>query len=538
MLIRNVQLSVNEYLQKSTTFKEIINDGSADRFQGLMNGPECSKCKFSAIHHSNTVNCGKCNRVYHSSCLINPIEDAVSTAVKTNPCLWWICIDCLSTNTNGSSATVMAGEEEIDVIIEKKLKKAIEGLKTDIISTIDTMFSKSSQADGNNLSSRKRKAEEDSMSINIPKIPRTLQNTSTIDAATNDTEIEAPLSTEGTDTDVVFVDESSSSTQSSNSYASRIKHAPNRSRSHSHRNRHFSVKAPAKPSQPKFLLHFRPIINKRLILKTEEWYQLRRTISEKLNNIKVSFSHFNPKTGKVVIGFPNEKSKSSALVILKDVTDLWCFENYVPEKMMPKLTIHNVPLDFDLPANTDAENDNVYAERDLVKDKIWQTIMDKNDSVKNLVSEGGTLDVVYFKKRDYTATVAIKVSPEIRLHMLEKCDSKLYLFSGRCKVSDRCHYQQCYHCLKFGHIFKDCPRKTDSPICKFCADTHDSRGCSKKDLPNEHKCANCKHSKSPAISKLYNTHNAVSRECPSAVNIVDRIQRNTQFALPSSESKN
>ena len=536
MLIKNLHLSANEYLQKSTGFKEIINDVSVDRFQGLMNGPECSNCKSSAIHHSSTISCGKCNRVYHSSCLINDIDDAVSTAIKADPCLWWICIDCLSTNANNLVPTV---ESEIDVLIEKKLQTAIDGLKSDIISTIDNKLSRIPLSNSRNQSYGKRKAVDDSLAINSPKVPRILPYSSTKAVAAIETDGFPSLSTDtnsvGAD---VFINESLPQTSGGYASATKFNHAlVNGSGIHSNQSRQNSVKPP-KSNQPKFLLHFRPIISKRLILKTEEWYQLRRTISEKLTNIKVSFSNFNPKTGKVVIGFPNEKSKSTALTVLKDVTDLWCFENYIPEKMMPKLTIHNVPLDFDLPETTNSDIDNAYTQRDLVKDRIWQTIVDKNDGMKDLISKGGTLEIVYFKQRNFTATVAIKGSPEIRLHVIENCDSKLYLFSGRCKASDRCHYQQCYHCLKFGHIFRDCPCKAETPVCKFCTESHDSRTCDKKDFPNEHKCANCKSSKSPNISKAYNTHSAVSRDCPTAVNIVNRIQRNTQFAIPCDNSKN
>ena len=283
----------------------------------------------------------------------------------------------------------------------------------------------------------------------------------------------------------------------------------------------------------KFVLYYRPLVDKGLILSTEEWFQLRRTISEKLSSVKMSFSHFNPKTGKVVIGFPNQKSMDAATNLLKEVTELWCFESYIPGKMLPKLTLHNVPLDFSITEGTE----NGAVQRDLVKGIIWKNIIDKNDGVKSLVEQGSTLEIVYFKKHSYTATAAIKVSPNIRQHILEKCNGRLFLFSGTCRASDRCHYLQCFHCLKFGHMQKDCNAANELPICMYCTERHDSRTCQYKETPADHKCINCKSSKTPAISQAFN-HCAISRDCPSAVIIMKRIYQNTQFTTNQEGSKN
>ena len=490
-----------------------------------MKGSECNKCDNSQIRALNTISCGKCNQVYHTSCLIDPLDATVCSSLKYNPSLWWLCPDCLM----GINEVQPLQKSDVDLMISEKLSAAMEGIKKDILSSIINNHhaqlpnishprvapcehpENHAIATGNQ--GTKRKAVEESGLLS--KVPRTVNSN---DPSTGNV-----------------------SSSDSNSYASFVKTGTpsNGTPFQTIKPRRRRVKS-TKPveTEQKFLLHFRPIIDKNIVLKTEEWYQLRRTISEKLNDVKVSFSHFNPKTGKVVIGFPNEKSKTSAATILKDVAGLWCFESYMPTKMLPKLTIHSVPLDFELPPTTSSENTDAHAQRDLVKDKIWQTIIDKNEGVRSLVESGSTLEIVYFKQRDYTATVAIKVSPEIRLHIFDKCDSKLYMFSGRCKASDRCHYQQCYHCLKFGHIIKDCPSSADLPVCKFCTDRHDGKTCSKKDMPSEHKCANCKQSKSLEISRSYNTHCATSRDCPSAMSIVDKIQRNTLFALPQDNSKN
>ena len=519
MLVESISLHADGQLQKSATYSEVTCNNTY-LSQGLMNGQVCSGCKDTAVSHDCTVTCGQCNKLFHILCTYQEVSYDNACALRENPCLWWICLPCLAAYDGHNQNPPSKGDDDLDKRICEKVKNALDSFKIDILDAIDTKFQNNTpQINEPSSKSVKRKLDQpDSSVAGRPKVPRT-----TVTA----------------DEDVVVIDEAPPVTfQPKGNYASALK--TNSSESEN-KLLQLGTKNSHSPRKSKHLLHFRPIIDKRIILKTDEWYQLRRTISERLANIKVSFSHFNPKTGKVVLGFPNEHCKNFAIAALKDVPELWCFEQFTPEKMLPKLTIHNVPLDFNMPptsSNDQAENSNVFAQRDLVKDQIWKTIVDKNDGVRSLIEGGSSLDVVYFKQHKYTATVAIKVSPDIRLHILEKCDAKLYLFSGSCRASDRCHYQQCFHCLKFGHIFKECPRANNPPNCKYCTEAHDSRSCSIKDLIGQHKCVNCKHSKSPTVSGAYNTHNATSKDCPTAVSIVNRIHKNTLFEVPSATSKN
>ena len=52
--------------------------------------------------------------------------------------------------------------------------------------------------------------------------------------------------------------------------------------------------------------------------------------------------------------------------------------------MLPKLTVHNVPMDFDVPvSNVDAADiADASAQRNLMKDSIWQTIVEKKRGYK------------------------------------------------------------------------------------------------------------------------------------------------------------
>ena len=159
--------------------------------------------------------------------------------------------------------------------------------------------------------------------------------------------------------------------------------------------------------------------------------------------------------------------------------------------------------------------------------------MDKNEGIKSLVENDQTLEIVYFKKHKYSCTVAIKVSPDIRSYIINLCQSKVYMFSSRCNVTDRCYVKQCFHCQNYGHISKDCNVSKDDPTCMYCGGPHESRSCELKTSTESHRCCNCKKSRDKAISDNYTTHHAGAPDCPSLQSIISRIHKNTHLANTS-----
>ena len=148
-----------------------------------------------------------------------------------------------------------------------------------------------------------------------------------------------------------------------------------------------------------------------------------------VKSIKVNFSNFNDKNGRVKLGFPDKESMDLAKGIIESSSHLlWCYEPYEPSLLLPKLTIFNVPLDFDFTGmgeDTISELDFSKAEiRDVAKVQILNSLRDKNDSLNTLINTGLTLDVVYIQKHRASCTVALKVSPELRQHIMETCHSK------------------------------------------------------------------------------------------------------------------
>ena len=298
MLIKNLTLSANDHLQKSTLLKDVLNDDTLDRFQGLLKGTECSKCQDTAIHFVNTINCGKCNRIFHIPCLIEPVDASVATAIKANPCLWWLCFHCLAESNNDGS--IDSTKNDVDTLIDQKLEKVMSNFKKDILSSIDQRLCQSSVPNSKGL---KRKADA-SPGCSTPKVPRTVQKVIQIDGdgdpspdrspslVNNYNYASAANSFRGNGTNMRGNHHASNAAQRSPPPVDLIK--------------------PPQRQGKKFTLHFKPVIEKRLLLKNDEWYELRRTISESLACIKMTFSHFNAKTGVFVLGFPNESSKLSA----------------------------------------------------------------------------------------------------------------------------------------------------------------------------------------------------------------------------------
>lgn len=84
--------------------------------------------------------------------------------------------------------------------------------------------------------------------------------------------------------------------------------------------------------------------------------------------------------------------------------------------------------------------------------------------------------------RQYTNCV-IEVSPEIRKVLMK--EPYIYVRYSACRFEDYVRILQCFKCLSFGHMAKDCKREA---ICGNCAQKHETRDCSRKD---EKMCANC-----------------------------------------------
>ena len=255
---------------------------------------------------------------------------------------------------------------------------------------------------------------------------------------------------------------------------------------------------------------------------------MHETVTEVLDNIPVSFVRVNDITKKITIGFPNKNIQRQGEFKLKNAELLKADGITVsqPKKMLPKLTITNIPTDIF--TGIDIEDTN---NREDVKSILKTHILKKNAYAQELVDLNHTLDVVYINanNNERFCTSAIKVSPLIRTKIIFENGGYVYIGNSKCQVSDRFFYKQCYHCQQIGHISKDCPSSKEKPICMYCSESHSTRFCRKKHQKDEHRCVNCAKSRSHDIFSKCTDHNSGSSNCPLAMREVQRLQKNTEM---------
>ena len=157
----------------------------------------------------------------------------------------------------------------------------------------------------------------------------------------------------------------------------------------------------------------------------------------------------------------------------------------------------------------DMKND---ANEDLTNEEIKQHICNQNHILKDLVSNGSQLEIVFCKppptgKKFYT--VVARVAPKIR-EALGKMKMKIHFGTSVHSVVDRFYVKRCNLCQCFGHYAKDCAPNT--PIaCGFCTESHKSDQCPVKDKDHtHHKCSNCLKAGITSVG-----HPSFWQKCPS-----------------------
>ena len=255
---------------------------------------------------------------------------------------------------------------------------------------------------------------------------------------------------------------------------------------------------------------------------------IHETVTKVLDDIPVSFVRVNDVTNKLTVGFPNKNIQELGENKLKNAEHLQ-FDGITvsqPKKMLPKLTITNIPTDIFIGIDISDKD-----KREDVKNVLKEHILKKNASTQELVRLNHTFEVVYINanKNERFCTSAIKVSPTIRKKIIFENEGYLYIGNSKCQVSDRYFYKQCYHCQQIGHISKDCPSHNEKPICMYCSESHSTRFCRKKHQRYEHRCVNCAKSRNKDIFSKCTSHNSGSSNCPLSLKEVERLKKNTEM---------
>ncbi|KMQ83525.1 putative 50 kda protein in type i retrotransposable element r1dm, partial [Lasius niger] len=136
-------------------------------------------------------------------------------------------------------------------------------------------------------------------------------------------------------------------------------------------------------------------------------------------------------------------------------------------KLNPRIIIHNIPAE-------------------LTEDEIKSQLAKQNE-------EGTEKDikVVYryplHPGKQYSSCV-LEVRPETRQKFVSM--ERVLLGWSACRVADHVKVLQCYKCLSFGHLAKNC---TNNAHCGHCSENHETRQCNNRNItPN---CFNCKSAK-------------------------------------------
>lgn len=155
-------------------------------------------------------------------------------------------------------------------------------------------------------------------------------------------------------------------------------------------------------------------------------------------------------------------------------------------KSNPRIIVHGVPVEI--------------SAEEIEKELIAQNLDD------DLAKE---LKVIYiFKPKMDRRSVScvIELRSAARRALMNR--ERIFLRYAACTFADHIRVVQCYRCMFFGHIMRDCKNE---PSCGHCAGAHEKKECTKKDEPP--KCINCvrhntvnndiKHSATDAASCLW-----------------------------------
>ena len=167
--------------------------------------------------------------------------------------------------------------------------------------------------------------------------------------------------------------------------------------------------------------------------------------------------------------------------------------------------------------------------------ELENLILEKNDYIRELKDDGETLKMVFLDKDKKFAV--IQVSPKIR-EAIRGEDDKICLDLQQHHVRDRFHVIQCYHCQGYGHTSRSnyCKQKDSAPTCFYCAGSHTSKTCKKKETgTGSVKCANCAKSNNRVEKMKCSTHKASDNLCPFYVREKLKIMARTPGC---EESKN
>ena len=468
---------------RGKSWKELSTSGKPLKQGVLISKKVCSFCNQTPAADKEVIECMSCHSHFHIKCLVKPVTEEFLHVVSENPSVWWFCLACLSCkNIDGTTVLTPDAHVENDVVMQRQLMSFKKEILTLVGETMENKFNSFANLLETNCEKKKQ---------NPPTITTSLVSTS------------APSKTwssvaSGSISAVADVTSKSVSDACSK-----------------------ELSLPQKPEKHVLLLE--PTSPDAMSAEDSK-KQLVSSINDAITGVNVEFCTIK-KSGIVAIGFQDPEAKKIAeKKISQNENCTSHFSTREPRKLLPKVTvtgIHEVLFE-----SCDKNN------RDEMKSVLLDDILNRNPILRTMSdSPANVLSVVMIQKvmpteNTISYTAVLKMSSQIRKAIHDN-GNRIYVSLNRCKVTDRYHVKQCYHCQKPGHLSKDCADKKEnkSPACFYCSGNHQSKTCPTKE---DRCCINCIRSSNPDMVKGAKSHTAASYRCPILQSHVNNIKEKTE----------
>ena len=259
--------------------------------------------------------------------------------------------------------------------------------------------------------------------------------------------------------------------------------------------------------------------------------EAEKNVEQTLKNVPLHFLRTNKKSKKIIISCPSDsdKIKAKSLLAASEIVNKMTVQD--AKKMLPKVTVSNIPKSILAPIHEGRQNTSLADYRVRAKELLTTKFLEKNSEIEELVLKcNEVFQIVFVNTGVESVTVGIKVSPTIR-NLLMK-NERIYIGNTSCKVFDRFDIRQCFFCQQFGHLSANCHLKLGGKdqVCMFCSASHPTKDCSFKHDKSNHRCVNCSHSDNQALKQACHTHHSGSDLCPLIIAEKANIRERTQYS--------
>ena len=479
----------------------------------------CIKCVVD-VDENDAIQCSKCSKNYHITCLTHPIPSDFTTMQAKNPCLWWLCMACVlvpEKHPTPPTPSTEGGDEAVPSAELKDLNCKLDEFKTQLIKSVTESIDK------------KLKTVND---IFDEKLNRIVELSDKVSPISSPDKV-SPISSSPISSSVPSSPSVSYANVANNKSGDEQETAPCVSVTATKEHEHVPGSNP-RPSVPLGNLAspevtvLSPINDEHK--STTKMNKVKKLVESQLQGTQTEFIHTNTTSMKVSIGFKNADIRDKGESIMKSDSGKLLSHDYElksASKMLPKITLYNVSTDILDEVDTTGTKEVV---RERAKKMIITKVLAKNECIANLhTNQRHTFDVVFLS--DYVdkqvMTVGFKVSPAIRTSIIQEQNGTVYLGNTRYSFKDRYHVKICYHCQMLGHISKDCTSR--KAACLYCMDNHESKSCKERHNRNMYQCARCLASRIPGDAENCRTHNGADPRCPVVVREMNRREANTDF---------